>query len=209
MSKFKIKMKLQGLELEIEGSREDAPLITQNLGQQLAGLLRPTGAILEGELPVEHGRVQQVLTSSDAMTVAVPRKITRRRKQIATANTENLSSDEVAVDWKHDPTKYGTPKQSWSTTEKSIWTLYVVAEEANEKELSGPRIAQTFNKHFRQAGTILGHNVNRDLGRHKVKKKGHPPVSEDTTKSPPRWFLTEEGKRMAQELVADALGRPS
>lgn len=208
MSKFKIKMKLQGLELEIEGSREDAPLITQNLGQQLAGLLRPTGAILEGQLPSDHSQLQQVPTSAEEAPPPGLRRKSRRRKQSINGSAENLS-DEVAVDWKHDPTKYGTPKQSWSTADKSIWTLYVVAEETDEKELSGPRIAQTFNKHFRQAGTILAHNVNRDLGRHKVKKKGHPPVSEDTTKTPARWFLTEEGKRMAQALVADALGRAS
>ena len=35
MSKFKFKLKLQGLELEMEGAREDIPLMAQNLGNQL------------------------------------------------------------------------------------------------------------------------------------------------------------------------------
>jgi hypothetical protein len=38
MSKFKFKLKLQGLELEMEGSRDDIPLIAHNLGNQLTGL---------------------------------------------------------------------------------------------------------------------------------------------------------------------------
>jgi hypothetical protein len=49
VSKFSIKMKLQGLELEIEGAREDASLISRTLGQQFAGLLQPVGAIIDGE----------------------------------------------------------------------------------------------------------------------------------------------------------------
>ena len=39
MSKFKFKLKLQGLELEMEGAREDIPLMAQNLGNQLTGTL--------------------------------------------------------------------------------------------------------------------------------------------------------------------------
>ena len=37
MAKFRVKMKLQGLELGIEGSREDASLLSQNIGAQVAG----------------------------------------------------------------------------------------------------------------------------------------------------------------------------
>jgi hypothetical protein len=50
LSKFMIKLKLQGLELEIDGSREEMPNITQNLGRQIAGMLQPAGAIIEGEV---------------------------------------------------------------------------------------------------------------------------------------------------------------
>ena len=49
MSKFKIKMKLQGLELEIEGAREDSSNIGRNLGGQLANLLQPAIKIIDGE----------------------------------------------------------------------------------------------------------------------------------------------------------------
>jgi hypothetical protein len=50
MPKFRIKMKLQGFELEIEGSREEASRISQNLGEQMSALLRPAGVIIDGGL---------------------------------------------------------------------------------------------------------------------------------------------------------------
>jgi hypothetical protein len=37
MSKFTIKVKLQGLEIEVEGTREDAPKIASQLGKRLPG----------------------------------------------------------------------------------------------------------------------------------------------------------------------------
>jgi len=40
-------MKLQGLELGIEGSREDASLLSQNIGAQVAGLMAPVSNIIE------------------------------------------------------------------------------------------------------------------------------------------------------------------
>lgn len=49
-SKFKIKFKVEKLELEIEGNREDVPLITQALGQQVSGLLAPASDIVQGEI---------------------------------------------------------------------------------------------------------------------------------------------------------------
>lgn len=66
MSKFKIKMKLQGLELEIEGAREDSSNIGRNLGGQLANLLQPAIKIIDGEAssaalpPAEAGSPSEV-----------------------------------------------------------------------------------------------------------------------------------------------------
>jgi hypothetical protein len=201
MAKFKIKLKLQGLELEIEGSREEVPNITQNLGRQIAGMLQPAGAIVVGE--VVGGREDDFLEEN---LTQVPRRQRTRRKRVQAQTTRESPVKEDAVDWKHDPSKYGSPKQGWSTADKSLWLLSVVSQEAGINELSGQRIVLTFNKHFRQAGPIRTQNANRDLGRLKVNKTPSP-VAEDTTKTPSQWFLTEEGVKSAQSLMADALGR--
>jgi hypothetical protein len=48
MSKFTAKLKLTGLELEIEGSRDDVPLITSGVAARLAGAMMPAANIVEG-----------------------------------------------------------------------------------------------------------------------------------------------------------------
>jgi hypothetical protein len=207
MSKFKIRMKLQGLELEIDGSREDIPLITQNLGQQLSGLLQPAGAIIEGEV-LEHASPRENIVLPPSVTLPQPNTKRRGKRKASSGTKPSVDGQkEEAVNWKHDSAKYGTPKQGWSTSNKAIWLLYVTGAEAQLSELSAQRITETFNKHFKQAGTILGFNVTRDLGRLKVKRGSSPPVGEDTTKTPSLWYLTDAGRKKAQELVGEALGQ--
>jgi hypothetical protein len=201
MAKFKLKMKLQGFELEIEGSREDVPLITQNLGSQIAGLLQPAGAIIEGEVVGENGH-----QPSPPIADAPARRKSRKRRSSPASPAPDQKTTEGALDWRHDSAKFGMPAQGWSTAQKAMWLLYVASEMMNEKELSSKRIATTFNKHFRQSGRILTHNVVRDLGRLKTKQKPAP-VADDTTKSPAQWYLTDVGTREAQKLVKEALGR--
>jgi hypothetical protein len=197
VTKFKIKMKLTGLELDIEGSREDIPLIAANLGQQLTGLLGPAAAIAAGT---------DESTRCDPAWAPLPMvdEVKKRRKRATTPRSVDTQPDaaNAPIDFRHDPAKFGTPKQSWKTSDKAVWLMHVVAA-----ELSGAVIVATFNKHFRQAGTITVGNSNRDLGR--LKSKSPAVVGEDTTRTPPRWFLTEEGTRQAMKLVADALGRSS
>lgn len=195
MSKFRIKLKLTGLELEVEGSREDASSISRNIGQQMAALMRPIEGIVDGD---------DVLSAPEAAAQAVveiPAK-NRRRKQAGAprVNGEPLKT----IDFRHAPEKFGNPKQQWKTAQKAVWLLYVVGESMKVTELSAPMIAETFNKHFRQSGTITRSNVSRDLGKLKV-SDSPPPVGEDATKSPAVWFLTDEGRKRAQNLVAETL----
>jgi hypothetical protein len=42
MPKFEVRLRLQGLELDIKGEREDIPRLTQGIAEQLAGVLQPT-----------------------------------------------------------------------------------------------------------------------------------------------------------------------
>ncbi|MBL8713427.1 MAG: hypothetical protein JNM12_11040 [Alphaproteobacteria bacterium] len=199
MGKFKIKMKLQGLELEIEGSREDVPLISENLGRQMAGLLQPAGAIVEGE--VSSKQIDLFPQTTDTVIT----KRSRRRKTgtstVGTSPSEGVATG--AIDWRHDPSKFGVPSQTWNTSDKSVWLLYVIAEAAEQKELSAGRIAKTFEKHFRQAGVLKPSNVSRDLG--KLKLATPALTGEDTTKDPSLWYLTDAGRKHAQQLIAKSI----
>jgi hypothetical protein len=204
MAKFHIRLKLQGLELEVEGSRDDIPAIRQSLNQQLAGLLGPATDMAEGKTskPI-------TIQSEDDGSSGNGSTKRRRKNRSATArnSSQGESSEDSALDWRHDTARYGSPPQTWSASDKAIWLLYVAKNEANAGEMSGSRLASTFNKQFRQAGQIQTGQVNRDLGRLKTARKGEPPlVSEDITKTPPAWFLTDTGTKHAQKLVAQALG---
>lgn len=198
MAKFKIKMKLSGLELDIEGSKEDIPLIAANLGQQLTGLIAPSATIASGvDLPFTPS------SAPNGAALPLVEEVKRRKRRATNHRSTDAQSDSAApVDFRHDPVKFGAPKQAWNTSDKAVWLLHVVG-----KELSGRVIVATFNKHFRQAGLINVSHANRDLGR--LKSKSPAVVGEDTTQTPPCWFLTEEGTRQALKLVADALGRKS
>lgn len=209
MSKFRIRMKLTGFELEVEGTREDVPLIAQSLGRQLTGLLEPASQIVDGEL------LPNVKTASPALSTNIAQDSTNRRKPrrraVGVAGTGVTGANErAALDWRHDPQKYGTPRQEWSSSQKILFTLYVAGQETGVGDMTTGQIRATFNKHFRQAGQLLRQNMSRDLAKLKAGRKGEQPeVSEDTTKNPATWFLTEAGTRGAQQLVTAALNQTS
>jgi hypothetical protein len=199
MSKFKVKLKLQGLELEVEGAKEDIPAISQNVAAQLTGLITPAAGMAGGNEGTDREPINVTPTLPEP--ARTKRRPSPRRSSTAAGNGADRSD---VFDWKHDAAAFGNPVQGWNTADKSMWLLYAAAKQGVVQEMSGPQIAATFNKHFRQAGPILPHNVTRDLG----KIKGTPPakVSEDTTKSPPAWFLTDEGIKHAEGLVKVARG---
>lgn len=200
-NKFKIKLKLTGFELEIEGSREDVPLMAQAVGQQMTGLLTPASNVVEGEI-LEQKDLPQL--PSEAKPKARKKRSSRQYSQTSANSTLNGKSKAQALDWKHDPSKWGIPQQDWSTTDKSIWLLYVVSQEGIVSELAGNQISTTFNKHFRQSKEITTGEINGDLGKAKVKTPAL--VAENTTNNPSAWYLTYEGEKRALELITQALG---
>jgi hypothetical protein len=202
MSKFRIKLKLTGFEMEVEGNRSDVPAITQNVGEQFAGLLMPATRIVEGEVPEDRQTIQP--QPIDVTPVAAKRS--RRRRAVAAVPASAEKDGAATVDWRHDTSKWGAPQQSWNPTKKAIWLLYVVSKETDITELSASRLASTFNKHFKQAGLVRANNLSRDLG--KLKSEREAPVSEDTTKKPSTWFLTQAGIKRAEQLVGEAIGKP-
>lgn len=98
------------------------------------------------------------------------------------------------------------PRQSWTAGQKILWTLYVIDKEVDQKEVSGPVIAETFNSAFRQFGPLKKQNMPRDLGI--LKKKTPAQVMDNTTMSPITWYLTEEGIKEAEKLFVDARSVP-
>jgi hypothetical protein len=111
MSKFRMKLKVQGLELEIEGSREDASLLSRNIGQQMAGLLQPAGMVLDG-----HTHPASTLENVIALP---PVRKTRRRRNGAASNSS--ADAPTIINFKHDPAKFGNPRQEWKTADKALW----------------------------------------------------------------------------------------
>lgn len=196
MSKFRMKLKLQGFELEIEGNREDASVIGKSIGDQISGMLSPSLNILEGEVASSRTQPQSAIP----LVAEIPRRRGGRRTKSAPNGTE--ANTQANIEFRNDPSKYATPTQQWTTAEKAIWLLYVVKEVSLVPELSTGQIVKTFNTHFRQAKTVTNSNVSRDLGKAKVSSPSL--VGEDPTKSPPVWFLTDEGIRKAQAIIADA-----
>lgn len=193
MGKYKVKLKITGFEMEIEGSREDVPMISGNLARQLGGFLQPASSIVEGEIiEPEAANSQLPLPGVEH----VPSKKQRKRRNF-TGSKPNDSGDSKAIDWIHDSNKYGIPAQSWTTAQKAMWILYVTNEIGMASEATAGVLTETYNKHFRQFGPIFVNNVARDLGKAKGKKQ----VGENATQSPSTWFLLDEGTKYVQSLI--------
>lgn len=213
MSKFRIKLKLQGLELDVEGSREDAPLMAQRLSQQFVGLIQPAAQLVTGDEGSEGamppaGRIAEV---ADPMSTRAPQRRGRRKRattgatQVGTNGSSPIGEEPLL--WRHDTEAWGAPQQSWTTAQKAIWLIFVAGQNTETKDLSSAQITNTFNRHFKSAGQVLKHNVTRDLS--KLKGRRGSVISEDTTGETPVWFLTNTGGEYAKRLVVEAKGGPA
>jgi|SRR6185369_5843831 len=199
MSKFKMRLKLTGFELDIEGSREDIPLIAQNVGQQIAGLLAPASKIVSGEKTDASSR-----TVHPIQTIVDVSSARRKRKRLSIppiAGAQDAEKAPNVLNWKHDSSKWNSPNQSWSTLDKALWLIYVAEQETQQTELTVRQIAETFNTHFKQAKTVRIPNVTRDMGNKKAGKDAL--VGENATISPSKWYLTESGKSRVTKLIAE------
>lgn len=210
MAKFEIEFEVQevriaGLKIKVKGDREDAR-IAQALGQQLTGMLQPpVSNIIDVEPEQSRQPMLPGVESNIEPSKGKKNNVRRKRTANGTAHSAiNGKEQAQALEWKHDPTKWGSPQQAWSTAQKALWILYVAGNETEAKELNSTKLAETFNRQFRQAGQIRSQNISRDFGKFKLQVPAL--VAEDTTQNPPAWFLTEAGIREAQSLVASARG---
>lgn len=190
MGKFRLRLKVQALEVEIDGEREDLPAIRSAIGHQLTGLVEPVEVAANGRkhIPETSNVIDADATKNGRGTGRSARKREGRSQEPATP-----------IEFRHDAAKYGNPLQTWSVTEKCIWLLAVIKGIAATEEVSGPQLAATFNQHFKQAGRIHPPLVTRELG--KAKMQNPALVGEDKGS----WFLTAEGDRQAQQLIQNVL----
>ncbi|PVD51500.1 hypothetical protein DC498_13825 [Terrimonas sp.] len=194
MSKFKFKFKVTGLEIEIEGSREEVGLISNAIGDQFKNMIQPAAKIIDEDADFQV--VDEQLKINGGKNSGEKGK---RKKKTRVQSSNGKSEKSEPIDFKNDVEKYGAPIQSWSTLEKSLWLLYVLQSAENIDECSTAQISDTFNKHFKQQGTIRGTNVSRDLGK---KKSGTDAlVGENTTSTPTKWYLTQKGIQEVQNLI--------
>jgi hypothetical protein len=201
MAKFKMKLKLSGLELEVEGERSDVPKIMSNVGEQISGMLTPAANIAADRDP-NQAMLEFPAAHADGSGQSNNKPKKPRRKTVT--SREVSATDAQPVEWRHEPDKWGNPKQGWSIRKKILWLLYVAEHAASAKEMAAAVVCSTFNKHFRQTGTLHPPLVTRELGR--AKTTSPPLVGEDTTKAPSNWFLLDKGREKAVQLVAEAKG---
>jgi hypothetical protein len=196
MGKFRIRVKLQGFELEVDGDRADMPAITAAVQQQFAGFLPPSEAIVDGHKEPANGEAATIEGSVKAKTR------TNGKKRPVRSGSDGASENQ-AIEFRHDSAKFGSPQQNWSVAQKCIWLLYVLAGSGSDGEASASQLTATFNAQFKAAGKLHPPNVTRDMAKAKVESPA--PLGEDKGK----WFLTEEGKRQAKDLVQQSLAPKS
>jgi hypothetical protein len=154
MSKFSVKIKLQGLEIEVEGSQDVAPRIAKQVSEQIGTLMKPP-------MMIEMGKNNN--GSFEAGDDHEDRK-SKKKKSGGGGGAGKSSPEDVVIN--HDPVQHGSPSQEWTATQKAIWLLWV-AESPNP--LSGGSITKAFNTYFKSAGAIITGNVNKALEKERLK----------------------------------------
>lgn len=185
MGKFRLRVKLQGFEVEFDGERADFPDTSALVQRQIAGLLTPVDAAGDGQKQLVEGNQ------------ALDAELTKGRARMSRRRGGNAKSADSAtpIELRHDSAAYRNPLQSWSIDQKCIWLLYVLKNAASLNEVSGPQLAATFNHYFKTAGKIHPPLATREMT--KVKGLNPAPLGEDKG----LWFLTAEGERQAQDLI--------
>jgi hypothetical protein len=191
MAKFRIHLKLQGFDLEVDGERQDLPAITHAVQQQLTRLVIPGEVITDGQKRLGNGADDAGATLDEENKKKRPARRERR--------SAGDGAPAVAIEFRHDAATYGNPIQIWSVTDKCIWLLYVLKKLVQANEVSGPVLAATFNQYFKPAGKLHPPNVTRDLA--KLKVQNPAPIGEDKG----NYYLTGEGDKQAEALIKAVL----
>jgi hypothetical protein len=195
MNKVKFKVKVTGFEMEFEGTREDMKQVSSTLGQQLTSFIPASFPGVQEGRPIESPQV----TEDAEATVIQPNSNGKRTRKGKSVNSSGAKEKAAAIDFTNDVSANGAPTQKWTTLDKAMWILHVIEVGTSLKELTVGQIAETFNKYYKQQGTIRGSNVSRDL---RSKKAGsNALVGENPSTKPHTWFLTDEGKKSVLAII--------
>jgi hypothetical protein len=204
MSKFRVKLKLTGLELEIEGSREDVPLLTSNVAAQLAGALMPAANIAEGKARPLLAR--DPIPATATVVAPIPSARTSRKRRSNSSGGGDGASNDGALIWQHDANTWGNPLLKWKAVEKAIYLLYVAKQIGVADQMTVWQMVQTFERHFRTAGKLNKGNIVRDFKN--LNSEPPPKVQMNGSATPAAWYLTDAGIKIAENLVKAARGEP-
>lgn len=186
--KFKIG-KLEDLEVEIKGERDDVRT-AQNLLEKLTGAAQPA-QLLETSVDGNAG------SNGHEQPRTIEGRVKARRSRKSSNSNGNQEAENSLPNYSHNTDKWGFPKQAWPTAKRAMWLLEVLFQESGISDgLDSETITAIFNRHFKEAGVLLKHNVTRDLNKEKVAKN----VGTANNK----YFLTTQGRETAQKLVAEA-----
>jgi hypothetical protein len=192
MARTEFEIEITGLKIKYKGERQELPRFMDNFRSSVGGLLTPPEEL--------NGSTNGHEITTVESTPEPKRKAGKQRSKSPVTG----DSQTAALDWAHDPEKWGNPKQEWAAIQKIIWLLFVARNESSQQELTAGRISGTFNKKFKEAGKLISNNMSRDLTR--AKTQVPPPVQNNTAVNPVTWYLTEAGIKQAEALVKQARG---
>jgi hypothetical protein len=200
MSKFTVKVelqgyevKLQGLKFSVEGTKEDAPKIAQQIEKQLSGMIQAPAILASPGLTSGNGSpvIEGEVLNDDG---------TGKKKRIRKSSAGGTKTPADEINFVHDSSQYGSPLQGWTQVQKAIWFLYVVGKQTQITQLTGYSIAKNFNRLFKAAGQINNGNVTKGLDGQKLKGT-NATVGSDMTDGTAKYFLTTTGIALAESLA--------
>lgn len=200
MAKLEIEFEITGVKLRIKGESDDVVARATDVQRRLQGAVAAISGIGDGALAANVPAPPLVVTQLPAATeTADPPARAKRGGNRKSTGTPRAKAD--AIEFTHDPEKYGFPKQGWNTANKAMWLLHMLEQQKSQKEATAQALADTFNKYFREFGEIRHNNVTRDLSLLKGKGKS---VNNDPSKDPQTWYLLEDGKKEVENLLKTA-----
>jgi hypothetical protein len=206
MSKFKVNVKLQGyevklgsIEFSVEGEKEDAQKISQEIERQLGGMIHGPAVIAPTSLKSGNGNSnQRVLEGQVSDDENGTDKATKGRSRKSGGSSGSRTPSEP-INLSHDSATDGSPQQGWTTVQKAIWFLYVINQQASIPQMTANNITKNFNKYFRAAGAIHRGNVIKYLEAERVKGQ-NATVGADMDDGAAKYFLTQAGIALADKL---------
>lgn len=192
MSTFKFKLEFTGLKIEVEGDR---PEVQERVVTDVAKAVAGVAGMLETRAAVSSGlnssRVEEPRVIPAEVLHSEPERSARSSRSRSRSRSPRADRSTLAS-WRHEPSKWGMPHETWRPWKKVMWFLHVASHELKAEELSTADIAEIFNEMFgKSAGPLTTKNLPRDMSGCEGRV-----MNRDG-----KWYLTDVGKKDAEALV--------